>query len=184
MRKFQEWLGTLECFKSLSREFEREFQRALNADFSIAKILRVENFRELAPSRFTIQHLGIDSCDLFGCLLRDFTSFRTKVLSHGAPEPLSTGIDQLHFAASLGVFPVGEEPDIGLNAGIIEKVGGECDDRFNPVVFHHPAADFALTRCSSTCEERRSVHDDANPRALLIIAHLRNHMLQEQQLPV
>ena len=81
-------------------------------------------------------------------------------------------------------FAVGQQPHIGLNAGVVEQVGRQGDDRLDPIVLQHPAADFAFARIGAAGEERRAVHDDADARAGLIIAHLRNHVLEEKQLAV
>ncbi len=54
---------------------------------------------------------------------------------------------------------------------VLENVGRQGDDSFNPVFFEHPPPDFAFPRSGPACEKRRTVHDDANAAALLVIAH-------------
>ena len=55
------------------------------------------------------------------------------------------GVDQLHLALAMLGLAVGEHPDVGGDAGVVEEVQGQGDDRFEPVVLDDPAADVALS---------------------------------------
>jgi hypothetical protein len=46
----------------------------------------------------------------------------------------------LDIAAPLGRFAIGDEPDVGVNARIVEQLVGESDDRIEPVVLDDPTA--------------------------------------------
>ena len=90
----------------------------------------------------------------------------------------------MHLAAAFDRLAIGEEPDIGLDAGIVEEVGRQSDDRLDPVMLQHPAPDLALAAAGTACKERRAIHDNADARAGLVITHLGNHVLQEEKLAV
>src|SRR5437868_7066740 len=89
---------------------------------------------------------------------RDFAAFVTKALAHLYPEVC--GIDELYFASSLLLFAVSKHPDVGGDASVVEKLLGQGYDGFEPVVLQYPAAYFAFTTASITCEERRTIHND------------------------
>ena len=54
------------------------------------------------------------------------------------------GVDQLHLALAVLRLAVGEHPDVGGDAGVVEHVERQGDDRLQPVVLDDPAADVAL----------------------------------------
>src|SRR6266702_2265374 len=89
---------------------------------------------------------------------RDFAAFVAQAFAHLHPEV--SGIDELHFTSSLLLFAVGEYPDIGGNACVVEKLLGQGNNSLEPIILHHPAANLALTAASIACEERRAVHHD------------------------
>ena len=53
-------------------------------------------------------------------------------------------VDELHLARALLAFPVGDNPDVGGDAGIVEELVGQADDGLQHVVLDDPAADVAL----------------------------------------
>jgi hypothetical protein len=73
---------------------------------------------------------------------------------------------------------------IGRNAGIVEDVERQSDDRLQPVVLDDPAADITLARSGFAREQGRSVMDVGDPRAERRILHLGQLVDQEQQLAV
>ena len=62
-------------------------------------------------------------------LRAQFLAFAAQALAHLLPE--TRGIDQLHLALALGGFAVAEDPDVGADAGVVEHIGGQADDRLN-----------------------------------------------------
>ena len=53
-------------------------------------------------------------------------------------------VDQLHLAAPVARLAVGQHPDIGRDAGVVEHVERQGDDGFQPVVLDDPAPDIAF----------------------------------------
>ena len=80
-----------------------------------------------------------------------------------------------------GLF-VSQQPDVGENAGVVEKLVGQHDDGVEPVVLQNPAADFALARAAVAIGEGRAVEDDGDAAAAFLgREHLGQHGLQEEQ---
>jgi hypothetical protein len=80
---------------------------------------------------------------------------------------------------------VGQHPDVGGDAGVVEEVERQRDDGFEPVVLDEPAADVALALAGVAGEQRRTVvhlGDAAAERRLAV--HLRGHVGEEEHLPV
>jgi hypothetical protein len=57
---------------------------------------------------------------------------------------LLAGVDEHHAPAMVGGLLVSQQPDVGKDAGVVEKLVGQHDDGVEPVVLQNPAADFAL----------------------------------------
>src|SRR5690606_30420703 len=94
-------------------------------------------------------------------------------------------IDELHLAAARFVFAVRQDPDIGGDAGVVEELLRQRDDRLEPVVLQDPAANLTLAAAGIPGEEGRAVHDDGDAApAFLRLVHAREHVLQEQELPI
>ena len=69
------------------------------------------------------------------------------------------GVDELHLALAVLGLAVGEHPDVGGDAGVVEHVQRQGDDGLQPVVLDDPAADVALALAGVAGEERRAVVD-------------------------
>jgi hypothetical protein len=54
---------------------------------------------------------------------------------------------------------VGEHPDVGGDAGVVEQVERQGDDGLQPIVLDDPAADVALALAGVAGEEGRTVVD-------------------------
>jgi len=97
------------------------------------------------------------------------------------------GVDQLDFTRphrpveKVGVFPVGQHPDISGDAGIVKQVGGQGDNAFQQVVFNQLPSNLRFPRARVAGKQRGAVEDDGHPGALLILLHFGQHVLQEQQ---
>ena len=72
------------------------------------------------------------------------------------PVPLG-GVDQLHLALAMLRLAVGKHPDVGGDAGVVEHVERQGDDRLQPVVLDDPAADVALALPGVAGEEGAAV---------------------------
>ena len=96
---------------------------------------------------------------------------------------LLAGVDEHHAPAMAGGLLVSQQPDVGEDAGVVEKLVGQHDDGVEPVVLQNPAADFALARAAVAIGERRAVEDDGDAAAALLLRrlHLGQHGLQEEQ---
>ena len=82
-------------------------------------------------------------------------------------------------------FAVGEHPDVGGDAGIVEEVQRQGDDGFEPVVLDDPAADIALALAGIAGEEGRAVVDLGDAAAEgRVVVHLRRHVGEEKHLAV
>ena len=58
------------------------------------------------------------------------------------------------FPLRSAVFLVGEHPDIGGDAGVVEHVGRQGDDRLQQIGLQNVAADLALAAAGATGKER------------------------------
>ena len=81
---------------------------------------------------------------------------------------LLAGVDEHHAALMAGGLFVPQQPDVGEDAGVVEKLVGQHDDGVEPVVLQNPAADFALARAAVAIGERRAVEDDGDAAAALL----------------
>ena len=116
-------------------------------------------------------------------LERDLAALGAQALAQQDPE--GGGVDELDLTAPLGPFAVGEHPDVGGDAGVVEELLGERDQCFQPVVFEDPAANLALAAAGVAGEERRAVHDDGDPRSAPgRVLGVCQHVQQEQELAV
>jgi hypothetical protein len=99
------------------------------------------------------------------------------------------GVDELDVALAVGGFVVGEDPDVGGDAGVVEHVRGQRDDSLDKVILEQVATDFRLAGARAAGEERRAIEDDPDARAALhgaVLAlfqrpHLGDEVEQEQQ---
>lgn len=70
------------------------------------------------------------------------------------------GVDEQHVVAVLRRLGLAEQPDIGGNARVVERVARQLDDRVKPIVFQHLAADAVLAAPGFALVERARVLDD------------------------
>ena len=68
---------------------------------------------------------------------------------------------EMNLTFAFRAFILGKYPNIGGNTCVIEKIGGQSNNRFNEITFKQPAANLAFTGCSTACEQRASVFDDS-----------------------
>ncbi|OQA27234.1 MAG: hypothetical protein BWY59_01131 [Verrucomicrobia bacterium ADurb.Bin345] len=95
------------------------------------------------------------------------------------------GVDQLDLALAGLLFAVGQDPDVGADAGVVEQLVRHGDDSLQPVVLDDPAADLALARAGSAGKQRRTVeHDGQSRTAVLGLLALAEHVEKEEQCAV
>ena len=95
------------------------------------------------------------------------------------------GVDQLHLAGSVRGLAVGQHPHIGGDAGVVEHVERQGDDRLQPVVLDDPAADIAFTLAGVAGEEGAAVVHLGNAAAERgALFHLGELVGEEQHLAV
>ena len=81
-----------------------------------------------------------------------------------------------------GLLAVGEHPDVGGDAGVVEELIGQGHDGFQPVVFDDPLADVAFAAARIAGEQWRAVEDNADAAAAVLgAAHFGNHVLEKEE---
>jgi len=131
-------------------ELAVEAERALDHDFPVAKGLIREDFR--LGALLKVEVAAGDAIDVVG---RQLTVFLAEVFAERL-EPLGR-VDELDLALAVVGLAVGQHPDVGGDAGVIEEVERQGDDGLEPVVFDDPAADIALALTRVAGEEGESV---------------------------
>ena len=83
-----------------------------------------------------------DVVGVFGLVARvaDAAALVAQAFFHG--HPLVARVDELHLGLAVRFLAVGQHPDVGADAGVVEQLVGQGDHGFEPVVFNDPAADF------------------------------------------
>jgi hypothetical protein len=95
------------------------------------------------------------------------------------------GVDELDLALAVLGLAVGEHPDVGGDAGVVEHVQRQGDDGLEPVVLDDPAADVALALAGVAGEQRAAVVDLGDAAAQRrVVLHLAEHVGEEQHLAV
>lgn len=178
-------------------------QRALDGDLPVAKLVVREGFA--AERRRERGH----SCPLLGCI-RANRSVRAPLihievglgdlldvrLGEGAvlfAEVLAQlliqlrGINELDLALTLLGLVIGQHPDVGGDAGVVEDVVRQLDDGLQVVVLDEVAADIAGTAAGIAGEEGGTIvtcGDAGAERAVLKPLHLGDHLHEEEQLAI
>ena len=165
------------------RDLKAQAQGTLDGETVVAKIVVVEDFAGGAGLQGAVLAHDVGDVRLVGELAALVAQAAAQRL------PTITRIHQLNPATAARLFAVGDDPDVGADAGVVEHLLGHGDDGFEPVVFDHPFADVALARAGAAGEQRRTVEDDGQARAVFAgfgvhRLHLAEHVLQEQQCAV
>ena len=165
---------------------------AFDGDLVITEIAVVEDPRrdadrvavsvQVALDRLEGQVGGNDGVDLLG---REFAVLVAQVLAQLAIHQV--GVDQLHAAPPRRGLGVGQQPDVGGDASVVEQVIRQLDDGVQQVVFDDVAADVGFAAARVAGEQAGAVVDRGDTRADGAVGdglHLAHHLHQEQQLPV
>jgi hypothetical protein len=98
-------------------------------------------------------------------------------------EPLG-GVDELHLAPAVLRLAVGQHPDVGGDAGVVEHVERQGDDGLQPVVLDDPAADVALALAGVAGEQRAAVVDLGDAAAERgVVLHLESMLARKSIWP-
>ncbi len=117
-----------------------------------------------------------DALDVVG---GEFAVLPAKVLAERLE--LLRGVNELYVALVMFGLAVGEHPDVGGDAGVVEGVQRQGDDGFEPVVFDQPAADVALALPGVAGEGCRAMVDLGNAAARrCVVIHLRRHVGEKE----
>ena len=162
-------------------------QRALDGDFPVTEFLVVEDlgFQAIDGLLAGIEQVEVGAGDLGEVVSGEGTVFRTEVLTE-LFEKLG-GIDELDLALAALGFPIGEQPDVGGDAGVVEDVVRKLDDGFEQVVLDEVLADVAGPTAGISGEEGGTIVDGGDARAcrgILEGLHLAHHFHEEEELAV
>ena len=121
-------------------------QRTFDGDAHVAEGFVGEDLDVVA-----FGEVGVEAGDLGDLVVGDFFALVAEALSH--LDEVLAGVDELHLAAAFFALAVGDDPEVGGDAGVVEEVVGKCDDGFEPVVLDDLATDLRLTRAGGPGEE-------------------------------
>jgi len=98
-----------------------------------------------------------DVCDVIRAFwlvvggIANAAAFVAKAFFH--LHPVIACVDELHPAFPVDFLVVGEHPEVGGNAGVVEQLLGQGDHGFQPVVLDDPAADFRFAAAGIAGEQ-------------------------------
>lgn len=100
----------------------------------------------LTASRSRVDGLEVaeGAGDGFGVRVAELTALGAKGFAHGLPEV--DAVDELDAARAVGGLFVGEHPDVGGDARVVEHIGRERDNGFEQVGLQDVSADLGLAR--------------------------------------
>jgi hypothetical protein len=105
-----------------------------------------------------VLEVGDDLDDVLRALERDLAPLVAEAPAHRHPEP--GRVHELHLALARPRLAVGHHPHVGGDAGVVEELLGQRDQRFEQIVLQDIPANLALAAAGVSGEERRAVHDD------------------------
>ena len=157
------------------RQVDLQPQRALDRHLPIAEGGVVED-----PALLALLEGEEGVADALDVLLAELAVLLAQVLAQGPVPP--GGVDQLHLAPAVLGLAVAEHPDVGGDAGVVEHVERQGDDRLQPVVLDDPAADVALALAGVAGEQGAAVVDLGDAAAARF--HLGELVGEEEHLAV
>src|SRR5690606_33774643 len=155
-----------------------EPQRALDGDLPVAEGFVREDLRLLGLLEF--EEGVTDALDVLG---GELAVLLAEVLAQRLVP--ARRIDELDLAFAVLRLAVREHPDVGRDAGVVEHVEWQGDDRFQPVVLDDPAANVALALAGVAGEQRAAVvHLGDAASEFRVFLHLREHVGQKHHLAI
>ena len=154
---------------ALHRRLEIEAQRALDRHLEEAELAVLEDADDdrssVVPSigtrlRLAVAEIAVNLRQSRNVGFGQFVALVVEALLHLLEE--ACAVDQLHLAAPLLRLAVGDEPDIGEDAGVVEQLIRQSDDRVEPVVLDDPTPDVGRAGPGVAAEQRRAVEDDGD----------------------
>src|SRR5699024_1873812 len=134
----------------------------------------------------SVLEVVIETEDELAVLVGKFAALVAHAFAHGSPG--TCGVYQLDFTVALGFFVFVEDPHVGGDAGVVEHLGRQRDDRVDEVAVDQPIADLIWTRLRTTSEQRRAVSNNTGTPALggvvFFVLELVNDMAEKQHLPI
>lgn len=94
------------------------------------------------------------------------------------------GVDELHLATTARLFAIGDNPNEGADAGVVETLFGHGDDGFEEVVFDEIAAEVAFATASIAGEKARTIVHLDNAGAEGGVFHAREVVGEKEHLGV
>ena len=86
------------------------------------------------------------------------------------------GVDELDLALAAVGLAVGEHPDVGGDASVVERVQRQRDDGFEPIILDDPPADIGFALAGVAREQRRAVVDLGDAAAQRRVRRGSNHL--------
>ena len=178
VRQFLEGRRLLKPLEAFFVHGKIQLQRPLDGDTSIPEVCIVKY-----PNVLPFGQGAVQPRNGVALFVRDLVALVAQGLTHFLEK--TRGVHELNPALTTGGFTVGHNPQVGVDAGVVEELVRQGHNGFEPVVLNDPAPDFALARTGTAGKERRAVEDNGQARTTLFgWLHLADHVLQEQQRPV
>jgi hypothetical protein len=131
-----EGFGGLQAGEAFFRDLEIEAQRAVDLDAAVTESGRGEDLDVVG-----FLPRGEEAEDgVFRAF--DSAAFVADGFGEFFPEGIAGGIEEHHIALLFFGFVSGEDPEIGLDAGVVEHLLGQSHEGHEPILFQNPAADF------------------------------------------
>ncbi|MNC38153.1 hypothetical protein D3C75_867450 [compost metagenome] len=83
-------------------------------------------------------------------LIRELVALVAQALIHFLE--MTGAVDQLHFALAMRRLLVGDDPDVGIDTGVVEHLVWQGDDGVQHVALDDPTANIGLARSCVTRE--------------------------------
>src|SRR3972149_2979180 len=161
------WELTQKASLAFGRHLVPETQWPLDGDARIAEVGVVEDLRGLAVALPAVE--PHDLGDLTSSDVPTLVAEAALALFAATRRPHLARVEELALALAPLLLAVGDDPDVGADAGVVEHLLRQGDDGFEPVVLDDPLADVALARARAAGEERRAAEDDGETRAVFVL---------------
>src|SRR5205823_6051047 len=111
--------------------------RAFNRNRAIAEVLILKYAADRHTVAGALLELTEQPSDVIDVFWTQFLPLAAQALAHLLPKP--TGIDELQLAFTVLGFTVTQNPHVSADAGVVEHVGRQSDNRLNEVILQHVA---------------------------------------------
>src|SRR5579884_757279 len=156
VREFGEILQKL--FLTFGRDPEAQAERPLDGHACIAEIRVVEDLRTLFILEAAIEADNL--VNLCGGEMPALVAQAALGFLTPAWRPDIASVDELNLPFAPFLLTVGDNPDVGADAGVVKHLLRQGNDRLEPVVLDDPFPDIALARARAPGEQRGAAEDD------------------------